>query len=124
MNDGKHVACGNYAVLDMPVRLKALTLPVLACRGTMLHARITKHGLFQFVMALTAGEMSDALEDLGTNFFVSCSLLSQEACTLTGQFFAAHVSMACTRLGSNPLKVPGAPTSISLQHVCYVVVSL
>ena len=32
----------------------------------MQHARITKHGLFQFVMALTAGKMSVALEDLGT----------------------------------------------------------
>ena len=34
----------------------------------MPHARVTKHGLFQFVMSLTAGEMSVALEELGTAF--------------------------------------------------------
>ncbi len=34
----------------------------------MQHARITKHGLLQFIMALTAGEMSVALEELGTTF--------------------------------------------------------
>ncbi len=74
-------------------------------------------------MALTAGEMSVALEELGTTF-VSVALCCHKKPAHWLGIFAYHVGMACTSLGRNMLKVPGAPTSISLQRICHVVVSL
>lgn len=65
----------------------------------MPHARITKHGLFQFVMALTAGEVSVALEELGTAFVSLALCCHKKPAHWLGIVCAAHVGMACTRLG-------------------------
>ncbi len=74
-------------------------------------------------MALTAGEMSVALENLGT---------TSESVALCCLKKPAHWATFCSScwhgmhytLGSDMLKVLCAPTSISLQHICHVVVSL